>query len=396
MTISSKTSHNYAPYPVLGIRFRPTDEELIRYLLKFVSCKSFSCDHIRVEDLYGNKKPWEIFQNNFLGEDTKVNYFFTKLKRRKQGGLRFSRGLIGEGCWKGLDKSKPVFKGSKLVGLKKSFRYQEKDSCTEKSGDQGSKNIVWNMKEYSLNDNILKVLRERNIIQHEDYVLCCIKRKFVHANDHKELGDHMEIASGNTVVAVMDAMLSTTQEHELDYVTSSSGTDFHDSSSSYQGTGFHDLCPSNRFTSFEYNNVFQLQQDQNIEQLVNVQAQNIEEKAPSAQSHVEYVGRSSEEGTTSNQFTYSPDNNDFQLQHDHNNIECDHRDTVPSTLADVMKNIDHVDRKVYEYLGSFLAEKSDTAEPQLPDESGHDHIIMSPMAQGSSTAMVNEENINAV
>ncbi|XP_016452652.1 NAC domain-containing protein 78-like [Nicotiana tabacum] len=284
MTISS---HNYGPYPVLGFRFRPTDEELIRYLLKFVSCKSFSFDHIRVENLYGKKKPSDIFENNFLGDDTKVNYFFTKLKRTKTGGSRFSRGLIGGGCWKGLDKHKPVFKGSKLVGFKKSFRYLEKDSRTEKSVDQEIKNIVWNMKEYSLNDSILKVLRQRNIIQHEDYVLCCIKRKSVHANDHKELGDHMEIAdSGNNVVDVMNTMLSTTQEHELDYVTSSSED---------QGIGFHDLCPSNQFASSEHNNAFdQLQ-------LVDVQAQNIEEIAPSVQSHVEYVGSSS---TTSNQFTY--------------------------------------------------------------------------------------------
>ncbi|XP_009786835.2 NAC domain-containing protein 68-like [Nicotiana sylvestris] len=329
-------SHNYGPYPVLGIRFRPTDEELVRYLLKFVSCKTFSCDHIRVEDLYGNKKPWDIFENNFLGDDTKVNYFFTKLKRTKADGSRFSRGLIGGGCWKGLDKSKPVFKGSKLVGFKKSFQYQEKDSCTERLGGDQVNNIVWNMKEYSLDDNILKVLRQRNSIQYEDFVLCCIKRKSVHDHDHEELGDHMVIAaSGNNVVAVMNAMLLTTQEHELEYVTSSSED---------HGTGFHDLCPSNQFSSSEHNNVFQLQQDQNIEQLVNVEAQNIEEMAPSAQSHVEYVGRSSEEGTTSNQFTYSSDNNDFQLQQDHN-IECDHRDTVPSTLAEMMENIDHVDKE---------------------------------------------------
>nr|XP_009758786.1 PREDICTED: uncharacterized protein LOC104211429 isoform X2 [Nicotiana sylvestris]XP_009758794.1 PREDICTED: uncharacterized protein LOC104211429 isoform X2 [Nicotiana sylvestris] len=59
-----------------------------------------------------------------------------------------------------------------------------------------------------------------------------------------------------------------------------------------------------------------------------------------------------------------------------------------------MNNIDHVDMKVYEYLGSLLAEKSNTAEPQLPiciDEQN----IMCQMAQGSSTAMVNEENIDA-
>ncbi|PHT97568.1 hypothetical protein BC332_33506 [Capsicum chinense] len=54
---------------ILGIRFHPRDEELIRYLLKFVSCKNYSCDNIRFEDLYGNQKPWEIFESNSSGDD---------------------------------------------------------------------------------------------------------------------------------------------------------------------------------------------------------------------------------------------------------------------------------------------------------------------------------------
>ncbi|PHU05965.1 hypothetical protein BC332_26787 [Capsicum chinense] len=54
---------------LLGIRFHPRDEELIRYLLKFVSCKNYSCHNIRFEDLYGNQKPWEIFESNSSGDD---------------------------------------------------------------------------------------------------------------------------------------------------------------------------------------------------------------------------------------------------------------------------------------------------------------------------------------
>ncbi|PHU05445.1 hypothetical protein BC332_26267 [Capsicum chinense] len=96
-------------------RFHPTDEKLIRYLLKFVCCKDYSCDNIRLEDLYGNKKPREIFESNSLGdEDTKkVRYFFTQLKKKKLDGTRFISTVIGGGSWKELDGEKSVYDGPK-------------------------------------------------------------------------------------------------------------------------------------------------------------------------------------------------------------------------------------------------------------------------------------------
>lgn len=142
----------------LGFRFRPNDEELIRYLLKFVCCKNYSCDDIRFDDLYGNKKPWEIFYNNSTDDDTdaKTKYFFTQLKKKKSDNKKFIRRLRGGGTWKGLDKGIFVVnKGSNIVGLKKNYRYEEKSSC-----DDRLTNITWSMKEYNLDEKILKVLRE--------------------------------------------------------------------------------------------------------------------------------------------------------------------------------------------------------------------------------------------
>ncbi|PHT97566.1 hypothetical protein BC332_33504 [Capsicum chinense] len=199
---------NFFKYPVmglLGIRFHPRDEELIRYLLKFVSCKNYSCDNIRLDDLYGNKKPWDIFESNSTGGDgdaKNVKYFFTKLKKKKSDGRRFIRTVIGGGSWKGLDGEKPVYDGLKLVGSKKNYRYQYK-------GYQAD-DVVWTMREYSLDEKILKALRRRGLIQYEDVVLCCVKRKInVHARDHKELGDcmPMEITSGDEVVAARNSLL---------------------------------------------------------------------------------------------------------------------------------------------------------------------------------------------
>lgn len=78
-----------SPDAELGVRFRPIDEQLIRYLIKFVVSKNYVCKDIEFEELYGSKKPWELLEDS---SDTK--YFFTKLKKRD---TRFSRTLVGGG-----------------------------------------------------------------------------------------------------------------------------------------------------------------------------------------------------------------------------------------------------------------------------------------------------------
>ncbi|KAG5583548.1 hypothetical protein H5410_054175 [Solanum commersonii] len=95
MTIDSLDSE-------LGVRFRLTDEQLIRYLIKCVASKSYICNYIEFEDLYGSKKPWELLEDS---SDTK--YFFTKLKKLEPHHTRFIRTLIGGGSWKGKGKGKP-------------------------------------------------------------------------------------------------------------------------------------------------------------------------------------------------------------------------------------------------------------------------------------------------
>ncbi|KAK4338850.1 hypothetical protein RND71_040312 [Anisodus tanguticus] len=93
--------------PLARMRFLPLDEELISYLLKFVSSKLFECVHNRDNvDLYGNKKSCDIFDELSLeGEATDVNYFFTQLKRKSVNGKNFIRTMVGGVTWKGLDKA---------------------------------------------------------------------------------------------------------------------------------------------------------------------------------------------------------------------------------------------------------------------------------------------------
>ncbi|KAM3288736.1 hypothetical protein P3S67_022166 [Capsicum chacoense] len=372
---------------LLGVRFHPRDEELIRYLLKFVSCKNYSCDNIRLDDLYGNKKPWEIFESNSTGGDgdaKNVKYFFTKLKKKKSDGRRFIRTVIGGGSWKGLDGEKSVYDGLKLVGSKKNYRYQYK-------GYQAD-DVVWTMREYSLDEKILKALRRRGLIQYEDVVLCCVKRKInVHARDHKELSDcmPMEITSGDEVVAAaMDATLQTTQQHKHNNVFQELQQDQNSeqlinqvqniedvapfarnhygyvASHIEQGTvNFQDSCPVYPFTSSEHNNAFQeLRQDQNSEQVNIVQGNNIDERVPFAQYHNDDVTSYSVEGATNFQ--------DY-------NVDCYtgyfFKATFSSTLAYLLNDIGTqsqlppicIDESEYDY--------------QLPQQ-----IVTCPMAQRST------------
>ncbi|WMV52799.1 hypothetical protein MTR67_046184 [Solanum verrucosum] len=173
MTIDSSDSE-------LGVRFRPTDDQLIRYLIKFVASNNYVCNDIQFEDLYGSKKPWELLKGS---SDTK--YFFTQLKKLKSDHTRFIRTLVGVGSWKGKAKGKPV--GAKKVGIKRSYNYEE----NKKDNEDEVNDVSWIMKEYSLDDKVIKLLRNRGIMKHKDVVLCYTRCKV------KESGNHMPTTTAN-------------------------------------------------------------------------------------------------------------------------------------------------------------------------------------------------------
>ncbi|KAJ8528532.1 hypothetical protein K7X08_022224 [Anisodus acutangulus] len=148
----------------MATNFEPYDDEkLMGYLLKYVCGIPIQCNQIRFVNLYGNKKPSELFDTT----TDHVNYFFTQLKKKTGKGKNFNRAIVGGGSWKGLDKSKSVSdkKGS-VIGFKKTFRFVDDDDHHH----------VWIMKEYHLNDKILQALRHRRQIRHEDFVMCRITR----------------------------------------------------------------------------------------------------------------------------------------------------------------------------------------------------------------------------
>ncbi|KAA8542684.1 hypothetical protein F0562_023817 [Nyssa sinensis] len=107
-----------------GIRFHPTDQELIEdYLLyKVMGIPLVLEDLVKESDLYGDKEPWEIFDT----AAERIQYFFTKLKKKSVAGSRFSR-TVGKGTWKGLDGGKQILDHQRrLVGSKEVSLTQSK------------------------------------------------------------------------------------------------------------------------------------------------------------------------------------------------------------------------------------------------------------------------------
>ncbi|KAH0689189.1 hypothetical protein KY289_016547 [Solanum tuberosum] len=83
----------------MGIRFHPTNNELINYLQKFFKGELSLNQHcpIQFADIYGVQPPWEIFGAN---SEEKFRYFITPLKKQKIKDKRFSR-ACAKGTWRG-------------------------------------------------------------------------------------------------------------------------------------------------------------------------------------------------------------------------------------------------------------------------------------------------------
>ncbi|KAA8542687.1 hypothetical protein F0562_023814 [Nyssa sinensis] len=150
-----------------GIRFYPTDQELIQdYLLyKVIGIPLVLEDLVKESDLYGDKEPWEIFDT----AAERIQYFFTELKKKSVVGSRFSR-TVGKGTWKGLDGRKQILDHQgRLIGSKRSFTYVNVNKS--RAAAAGHSHYRWIMKEYSLDGINLGLSKAK------DYVLCRIKYK---------------------------------------------------------------------------------------------------------------------------------------------------------------------------------------------------------------------------
>ncbi|KAL3374737.1 hypothetical protein AABB24_006299 [Solanum stoloniferum] len=186
----------------MGIRFHPTDTELINYLKRFFKgelCLNEECP-IQFADIYGDQPPWEIFGANF---EEKFRYFITPLKKQKTEYKRFSR-ICAKGTWQGQTGEHLIRRNrtAPVVGFKRNLKF--------KTSECGQNN-TWLMVEYHVADSFFK---ENNHIPKEDFVVCRIKKKI---GKEKNV-DHVMEAQDGDVVGIIDLMLLE-PNHNNDYST---------------------------------------------------------------------------------------------------------------------------------------------------------------------------------
>ncbi|XP_008459334.1 NAC domain-containing protein 92-like isoform X1 [Cucumis melo] len=146
-----------------GFRFHPTDEELItHYLSPKVLNPNFSSIAIGHADL-NKSEPWDLPAGRAkMGE--KEWYFFCVKDRKYPTGLRTNR-ATDSGYWKATGKDKEIFRGKKLVGMKKTLVfYKGRAPKGEKSN--------WVMHEFRLQPKFIIKPTTKN-----EWVICRIFNK---------------------------------------------------------------------------------------------------------------------------------------------------------------------------------------------------------------------------
>ena len=137
-------------YIPVGLRFDPTDEELVfDYLLRKVRGEVLPPGYVNYcDDLYSHKNPWELFDKDL---ECPV-YVFTHLKKRKDTHSNIIRSA-GSGTWKGQNTKSFRDPGRNLIWFKKDFLFEVNKKNIKDGYDFSSKkNGHWLMTEYSLED----------------------------------------------------------------------------------------------------------------------------------------------------------------------------------------------------------------------------------------------------
>lgn len=140
----------------MGVRFHPTDEELIGHYLYLknnpnsVTASTFVPPEF---DLYGETEPWIIWEA-YGGPRLKHQdlFFFTRLK--KKANTRIIRKIGSSGTWSQGEPSKPIFDKDTPIGRKTKLRYENK-LVPEQHG-------CWYMEEYT----------SLHAAAQHDYVIC--------------------------------------------------------------------------------------------------------------------------------------------------------------------------------------------------------------------------------
>uniref|UniRef100_A0A7N0TRN1 NAC domain-containing protein n=1 Tax=Kalanchoe fedtschenkoi TaxID=63787 RepID=A0A7N0TRN1_KALFE len=145
-----------------GIRFHPTDVELIKYYLqKKVTGKHICFDVISEVDVY-KFSPSDLPDKSLLKSTDLEWYFFCPRERKYANGARMNR-ATEYGYWKTTGRDRPIKYNHRTVGMIKTLIYHEGRAPHGNRTD-------WVMHEYRLEDEDLS----KSGVAQDAYVICKI------------------------------------------------------------------------------------------------------------------------------------------------------------------------------------------------------------------------------
>ncbi|XP_044491370.1 protein NTM1-like 9 isoform X1 [Mangifera indica] len=149
---------------VVGLRFRPTEEEIITYYLELkMSGQQFPFPAVKEVDIC-NYNPWELPEQSIMRDD-QVWYFFSAPSKKYANSDRADRATReGTGSWKITAKDREVKNKStgEVIGIRKTLVFY-------KGRNPGAIRTGWEMHEYHSN-NAASYQKE--------FVFCRLKFKF--------------------------------------------------------------------------------------------------------------------------------------------------------------------------------------------------------------------------